>query len=94
MTTPISTSELTQDIVNKVSANVNSSIATLIVSLLGDKLWVTREEYGKLYGVKNTYLQKYDSFLRKNGALVGEHKAQRYNRLFNVHTGKSILDTT
>jgi len=47
MTTPTSTSELTQDIVNKVSANVNSSIATLIVSLLGDKLWATRE--GQLF---------------------------------------------
>jgi len=76
--TSIPTSELTQDIANKILVNVNSSIATLIVSLIGDRLWVTREEYGRIYGVSNSYLQKYDRFLRKNGALTGEHKAQRY----------------
>jgi predicted ThiF/HesA family dinucleotide-utilizing enzyme len=90
--TSVSTSELSQEIANKVSASVNSNIATLIVNLFGDRLWVPREEYGRIYGVSNTYLQKYDSFLRKNGALKGEHKAQRYNRLFNVHTGKSIFE--
>ncbi|MDR2580957.1 MAG: hypothetical protein LBC85_08200 [Fibromonadaceae bacterium] len=90
--TPISTSDLTQEIASKVSASVNSSIATLVMTLVGDRLWVTREEYGRIYGVSNTYLQKYDNFLRKNGALAGEHKAQRYNRLFNVHTGKSIFE--
>ena len=87
-------SDLTQEIANKVAASVNASLATTLMSLFGDKLWVTREEYGRIYGVGNTYLQKYDGFLRKNGALVGEHKARRYNRLFNIHTGKSIFGAT
>jgi len=92
--TSIPTPEFTQDIANKILASVNSSIATLIMTLIGDRLWVTREKYGKIYGVSNSYLQKYDRFLRKNGALIGEHKAQRYDRFFNIHTGKSIFDIT
>jgi len=85
--TSIPPSEFTRD----TSDRINNSIVTLIIKLIGDRRWVTGEEYGKIYGVGNSCLKRYDNFLRKNGALTGERKTQRYDRFFNLHTGKSIF---
>jgi hypothetical protein len=89
---PISTADVAASVAKEVSRSVSASLAQVLCAICEKERYLTREQYGRHYGIGHTKLQEMGEWLRKKGALTGKHKMQRYDKFFNPYTGKSIFE--
>jgi hypothetical protein len=88
----LSVPEVAESVAKIVNRSVSASLATVLCAICEKERYLTREQYGRYWGIGHTKLQSMGEWLRKNGALTGKHKMQRYDKFFNPHTGKLIFD--
>ena len=88
----ISNSDFAKSIAADVNSSVTSNLLGIVMVLAAKERYVTKREYGRLYGVSDRTLSSKAEYLRSHNALIGEHKMQRYDKFFVFHTGKMIWD--